>query len=309
MHRIPPVWSNSPRFGVLILIVEILRAAWTFINLFLYLGIRKCMWNMWFCLNFYRWSFRPWRRRKSWNSTDPFIIQAVFYPWNIWFNLVSFYFIWVFQESFLYKLTCNSLVRNDFERFDADSFCVADVDNSRLVFFIFPSREPMFLFRTPDSIKKLVPWEISFKSVMEEPPLYQSHFEFVESHVLPNWYKSRQVCQIAKTTVLPLQGKLIIVRVYYFISLFYIQMKNSEIAGYHWIWLERQDLPIHSYRKSKSLWRPLYKVISWFWKEDLIHCVLIDLQIVHGGHQFVLLLPSRMSKEKTMALSSILPPK
>ena len=101
------------------------------------------------------------------------------------------------------------LVCSDTERYDQQSFCVADVDGARVVFFVMSSREPYFLFVVPPHLKQKCPWEIILKPIHSDPDSYQLHCEFVSDVVLPDWYQTKRTCKVLKTMVLPLQGKLI----------------------------------------------------------------------------------------------------
>ena len=98
------------------------------------------------------------------------------------------------------------LVSSDAERYDKKSFCVADVDGARIVFYVMSSREPYFLFVVPPHLKQKCPWEILLKPIHHNPDSYQLHCEFVSDVVLPNWYQEKRTCRVQKTIVLPLQG-------------------------------------------------------------------------------------------------------
>ena len=101
------------------------------------------------------------------------------------------------------------LVATDTERFDIGSFIVADVDGARIAAYIMPSRECYFLGKLPRSVVHRMPWEILFKPVFPEKNLYQCHLEFIDSHLLPNWYEQRQVSHVEKATIIPIQGMLL----------------------------------------------------------------------------------------------------
>ena len=95
----------------------------------------------------------------------------------------------------------------DRERFDPCSFCVADIDGSRVAFFVLPSREVYFLCILPRSLLHKSPWEVSFRPVSLEKKLYQIHLEFVDTCMLPCWYETKRVTHVEKVTVLPIQGE------------------------------------------------------------------------------------------------------
>ena len=97
----------------------------------------------------------------------------------------------------------------DFERFEPESFGVADINLDRIVYYVLPSREPFFLFLTPPSVGSKVPWEVVFKAVHLEPMTYQLHFEFTNDIILPNWYNQKRVSKVERVHVLPLQGNFI----------------------------------------------------------------------------------------------------
>ena len=109
------------------------------------------------------------------------------------------------------------LVNSDTERYDKNSFCVADVDGARVVFFVMSSREPYFLFVAPPHLKQKCPWEVILKPIHANPPSYQLHCEFVSDVILPDWYQKKRTCKVQKTIVLSLQGTFI-----FDINIFYL---------------------------------------------------------------------------------------
>lgn len=90
------------------------------------------------------------------------------------------------------------LVRSDTERFDASSFCLVDIGQKRLVFYVTESREPFFIFIVPSHLREKSPWEVLFKSCHSTPLTLQIHFEFVSDPILPNWYEQKRLCPVKK---------------------------------------------------------------------------------------------------------------
>ena len=109
---------------------------------------------------------------------------------------------------------------HDTERYEPKSFCMADVDMCRVVFYVYESREPYFLFVTPLSLEKKLPWEVHFKRVHRDPDSYQVHFEFTSDIVLPDWYNQRRVSKVDVVHLRPVAGN-------YFISFYYNYSFNS----------------------------------------------------------------------------------
>ena len=97
-------------------------------------------------------------------------------------------------------------MRTDREKFDTESFVMVDVELARVVFYVYESREPFFLFQTPAGMDATIPWEVSFTKVRSSPNYWQLHFEFSSDAVLPMWYSVQQTCKARRVDIIPLQG-------------------------------------------------------------------------------------------------------
>ena len=95
----------------------------------------------------------------------------------------------------------------DRERFEVENFYCIDVGGKRVVIYVHASSEPSFLFICPESVSKMLPWEIIMKKVHSKPETVQLHFEFNSELVLPQWYSEKRVCRVDDIQVFPFQGK------------------------------------------------------------------------------------------------------